>query len=248
MPVFNIDWYDAAAYARWRVHACRRDGIEKAARGSDGRHFPWATASISMFAKMRDSRPGFAQIEPVGAFAADESPYGVRDLACNMRTWIALTSTGSSTPRAASAIPEPLKVGPPRRDRYADRPRRCLGLRRDSLLRRLAQSAVHHDPAHQHRGVAGQDLAGRQAPWRTSRAMRTASRPASARSTSIEVTIPTSFPSCITIRRRSSVATEADRVHERSVGRDREHVRRHHVATMPSRTAQFSYRGRSSPT
>ena len=62
---------------------------EKAARGADGRWFPWGFRFDPAFCKMKESRPGHPQPEPVGAFSFDESPYGVRDLAGGMRDWIA---------------------------------------------------------------------------------------------------------------------------------------------------------------
>jgi serine/threonine-protein kinase len=95
VPVCCIDWFDAVAYCRWRSE---RDGRscrllteferEKAARGVDGRWFPWGDRFDPTFCKMRESRPGSAQPEPVGAFPVDESPYGVRDLAGGMRDWV----------------------------------------------------------------------------------------------------------------------------------------------------------------
>lgn len=96
VPVCCIDWYDAMAYCRWRSE---REGVllrlptehewEKAARGVDGRWFPWGDRFDPSFSKMRESRPGFGQPEPIGAFPTDESPYGVRDMAGGMRTWVA---------------------------------------------------------------------------------------------------------------------------------------------------------------
>jgi serine/threonine-protein kinase len=94
LPVVGVNWNDAIAYAEWRS---RRDGRtfrlptetewEKAARGPDRRKFPWGNAFDPTFCKNYASRPGVTQPEPVGVFAADESPYGVRDLAGGVREW-----------------------------------------------------------------------------------------------------------------------------------------------------------------
>lgn len=53
----------------------------------DGRLYPWGNSFDPALAKMRSSRPGRTQPEPVGTFEADASPYGVRDLAGSMRDW-----------------------------------------------------------------------------------------------------------------------------------------------------------------
>ena len=92
--VMGISWDDAQAYVAWRS---RRDGLvwslpserqwEKAARGADGRIFPWGDGFDPTLCRMRDSRPGRPQPEPVGAFETDSSPYGVRDMAGGMRDW-----------------------------------------------------------------------------------------------------------------------------------------------------------------
>lgn len=88
LPVFGIDVQGAVAYAAWRS---TRDGKryrlptelewEKAARGTDGRIFPWGDRFDASFCKMRESRGAAASPEPRGAFATDVSPYGVRDMA-----------------------------------------------------------------------------------------------------------------------------------------------------------------------
>jgi serine/threonine-protein kinase len=93
-PAFAVSWDDAQAYVGWRSE---RDGIrcslpteqqwEKAARGVDARTFPWGDGFDPTLCKMRDSRPGRPQPEPVGAFPTDISIYGVRDLAGGMRDW-----------------------------------------------------------------------------------------------------------------------------------------------------------------
>ncbi len=93
-PVFGISWHDAVAYCSW---ASERDGrtyrlpleqeVEKAARGVDGRFYPWGDGFDRTLCKMGDSRRGPPQPEPVGAFPNDVSVYGVRDLGGSMRDW-----------------------------------------------------------------------------------------------------------------------------------------------------------------
>jgi serine/threonine-protein kinase len=96
VPVCLVDWYDARAYARWLA---ARSGAtirlptelewEKAARGVDGRAYPWGDQFDATFCKMRESRPYLHQPEPIGTFPTDQSPYGVRDMAGGMREWVA---------------------------------------------------------------------------------------------------------------------------------------------------------------
>jgi serine/threonine-protein kinase len=96
LPAFLIDWFDAVAYCHFRSE---REGIEirlpteleweKAARGTDGRSYPWGDHFDPTFCLMRSSRPFHPQPEPVGTFPIDTSPYGVRDMAGGLRVWIA---------------------------------------------------------------------------------------------------------------------------------------------------------------
>lgn len=95
-PVRSISRDDAEAYCRWRA---TRDRVpyrlptefewEKAGRGVDGRWFPWGNEFDATFCKMKDSRPGAPVSESVGAFALDQSPYGVRDMAGGVIEWVA---------------------------------------------------------------------------------------------------------------------------------------------------------------
>ena len=96
MPVVGISYQDAEAFCEWLGERTGRDyrlpseeEWEKAARGVDGRIFPWGDRFDATFCKMRASRPGRLRHEPVGAFAMDESPYSVRDLAGGVRDWVA---------------------------------------------------------------------------------------------------------------------------------------------------------------
>lgn len=95
LPIESISWFDAMEYCHW---LSRRDGVryrlptefefEKAARGADERYFPWGNGFDPVFCKMRESRPGYPQSEPIGTFEIDQSPYGVRDMAGGVREWL----------------------------------------------------------------------------------------------------------------------------------------------------------------
>ncbi len=84
------------AYAAWRG---RRDGKsyrlpcgeewEKAARGVDGRFYPWGDRFDATFCKNRDSKPGQLTPEAVGRYPQDVSPYGVQDMAGGISDWTA---------------------------------------------------------------------------------------------------------------------------------------------------------------
>jgi len=93
-PMASVSWRGASLYAAfwaartglpWRlVGELER---EKAARGADGRSFPWGEQPETTWACMVSSRPGPAALAPVDDFITDESPYGVRGLAGNVRDW-----------------------------------------------------------------------------------------------------------------------------------------------------------------
>jgi formylglycine-generating enzyme required for sulfatase activity len=117
LAVAAVDWYDATAYCAWRA---AREGLspgtlrlpteaewERAARGADGRLYPWGDAFDPTFCKMIESRPGLYQPEEVGAFPVDESPFGVRDMAGGVRE-LAADVRGELDARAALAQPEPV--------------------------------------------------------------------------------------------------------------------------------------------
>ncbi len=109
VPVFGVSALDALAYARWRSSTTGRayrlpaeDEWEKAARGVDGRTFPWGDRFDASFCKMRASRPGVPRPEPIGAFEADASPYGVRDVAGSLACWTAPMPDGTVAARGGA--------------------------------------------------------------------------------------------------------------------------------------------------
>jgi serine/threonine-protein kinase len=110
-PVVGISWDDANAYLLWRTalddRAYRLPNElewEKAARGADGRRYPWGPrfdAALANLAGSREPGPGLA---PVHSFSHDRSPYGVRGCAGNVREWVREGDGTRDGPRSALRI------------------------------------------------------------------------------------------------------------------------------------------------
>ena len=90
-PMVNVSWNDAAAYARWAGAALPTEAQwEKAARGGDGREYPWGNVWDASKAQCSAKEIGDAGGPvPVGSFPAGASPYGVLDMAGNVWEWCA---------------------------------------------------------------------------------------------------------------------------------------------------------------
>jgi formylglycine-generating enzyme required for sulfatase activity/CheY-like chemotaxis protein len=93
-PVFNIDWYDAQAYAKWAGKRLPDEHEwEKAARGPKGNLFPWgntfetkANNSTAPEGVDRYSLPKhFLMV--VDQMPEDQSPYGAYNMAGNVSEW-----------------------------------------------------------------------------------------------------------------------------------------------------------------
>jgi formylglycine-generating enzyme required for sulfatase activity len=91
-PVVSVSWDDAVAYCRWLSEATGRSfrlpseaEWEKAARGTDGRIYPWGKQPPDKgrcnFGK------NVSDTTPVGNYPAGVSPYGCYDMAGNVREW-----------------------------------------------------------------------------------------------------------------------------------------------------------------
>ncbi|MCP4627383.1 MAG: formylglycine-generating enzyme family protein [bacterium] len=95
-PVVYVSWKDAEAYCKWLTDRVKDRGWkfqlpteaqwEKAARGEDGRTYPWGNARIRP-ERANYSDTGIGSTSPVGCFAKGMSPYNVLDSIGNVWEW-----------------------------------------------------------------------------------------------------------------------------------------------------------------
>jgi formylglycine-generating enzyme required for sulfatase activity len=93
-PVVGVSFHDAAAFCRW---AAQVTGLsirlptepewEKAARGPDGRLYPWGNTWESGLCNNSEAKLGTTT--PVGKYSpAGDSPYQVADMGGNVQEWL----------------------------------------------------------------------------------------------------------------------------------------------------------------
>ena len=131
LPASWLSWYDAVAYTRWLTARLRKAGQldaateirlpteeewEKAARGTDGREYPWGEGYKTGFANVREQGGPLETVDrghptAVGSYPQGASPFGAQDMAGNVWEWTLTEYGGHSASDLTDDRPLVLRGG-----------------------------------------------------------------------------------------------------------------------------------------
>lgn len=109
-PVMQVEWASARAYCDWLAARTGRPWRlpaeyewEKAARGVDGRRYPWGDVFEPSWCHMADSGEQVNMPAAAASYPVDESPYGVRGMGGNLSDWC-LDSVDAEVPEDGRVV------------------------------------------------------------------------------------------------------------------------------------------------